>query len=433
MPKESKADSSVSNSKGTSTKYSDFDLNGLKLQDADKVIKTDIRKGSVYHVPAEYKGDDSFRISTLMCYVSGAYRNVDDNSGKVSVDFTVCTRVNWKKTKEIKRKLKKKEDVSKSDAEMVRGEDSQEKFLHDYYTRMAELFENEDGKGVRRKIGRPSLNFKQEVKSIVYDPIFADNHPNHGEVDPDRPPRFRVKCWTKDPSKKKGDKDKESSAKKKIPTEEEIKKLNEKNGGVDFGGHELLTQIQFIDGRPCPLSDLIERPFLALFHILPGTTFFGPKSGIQLKATKVLVGRLLEKKKGAGITEADREDAMREMANVQLEDEDREDDDRENLGGGDESDDEKSEDSNKPAAAGSKKTKKEDKEEKKDKKKGKKDEDGAGDEDGDNGKEDNDNDEDDKDKKKKKGKKTDSDDEGDKKKEKKGKKKQPASKVLEDD
>ena len=76
MPKESKADSSVSNSKGTSTKYSDFDLNGLKLQDADKVIKTDIRKGSVYHVPAEYKGDDSFRISTLMCYVSGAYRMV---------------------------------------------------------------------------------------------------------------------------------------------------------------------------------------------------------------------------------------------------------------------------------------------------------------------------------------------------------------------
>lgn len=360
--------------KGTTTNTVDFDLNGLELPKIEDVISTAVPGGGkANHIPYLYKGDPMFKVSTIPLYVSGAYRN--ETEGKVSVEFTVCTHMNWKSYNTIKDliKAKKTKDIPKSKLEEVSREDNHEQFWKDYRKRIIKLItdsKDENAKAIRTKIVKPKIEtYDNDIKEIVYPATHRDGHPQAGEEDPERPPRFRIKCWTSDPDKKEekklaaAGKSKDPSAKKKLPTEEEAKEHLKANGGVDFGKLDLLTQIEHMNGEPCPLSDLMERPFVAIFHVLPGTLFMAAKnSGIQIKATKVIVYKLLEKKGGKkGITEEDRDDARRQFANIKIEvDDEEEKSGAENGDAGSESEGE----NNKPAAAGSKKNKK-DKTEKK--------------------------------------------------------------------
>jgi hypothetical protein len=274
--------------------------------DPKKTMTTEMESGKVFHISPTYHGNGFVKIVTPFCFCSGLFVNVDKATQRKTIGAAIWLYREWTKEKRVLTDVEKKH----------------EKLWHELH-KVVSLLDTPEYAELRRTIGvgKKDDEGKPKFMAKVVSPFVR--LPKHkegelaGEVDEDRPPRVKASVWLAKPKVTAGAQAK--AAAKAAGGAKELKSVpdgSSKRDDATWEGQRLLMSCEMVNKEPCAMEDLFERPFIAKFTLIWTSDFFGAYKTHQVKISHICVGELLEKMTKAGMSDAERAEAMDEYAEL---------------------------------------------------------------------------------------------------------------------
>jgi hypothetical protein len=290
----------------------DFDASQLAY-DKKKVLDTALEEGGhCYHVTPQYYGQGFTTIVTPYCFCSGLYVNKNEKSGKSTIATAIWLYRDWEASWYDKRPEKNVTEVK------------HESFWKDLH-KCSALLDSDEYKSVRAMIGVPrkddegkAVLMTKALKPFVTFPKYKEGHELYGEIDKTRSPRIKAQVWLAKPKVTAGAKAKAEAGTivpnapaplRQVPGAD---RNADKSAERTWRGNRMLCTFEELTGAELPMEELIERPFVAKFHLIWSADFFGTQRVHQLKISRITVFEKLQKTGNQELTKAEREDAFNE-------------------------------------------------------------------------------------------------------------------------
>jgi hypothetical protein len=270
-----------------------YDFDPAAVSFVKEPLCNKIDNSEVYHVSPQYQGKSFLKVRTPVCFCSGLYSRVNKDNGRTSTSGSIWLYANW--NKDVKKKSK--------------NEEAHRKVWEDLFE-CNRLLDTPEYKSTKSKIGIPTKEkVIDKLPHFIRNAVFRDGD-QKGEIDINRPVRIKAAVWTAKPkgNPKKVSEEKKGDAKKQLPTED--------------NGDRMLCTFQRLDKTPIDISELMERPFKAVFVILWSADFFGANNYTQLKMCNVIVTELMDKMSMNGVDDSTMDDIRDEVVQQRGEEDD---------------------------------------------------------------------------------------------------------------